>query len=184
MSFGFMESTLYHIVNYQIVKSLLDLNATWIIWLFVKFSTWLPTESSVQFSSVAQSCPTLCDPMNRSTPGLPVTNHLLTMKTQKSQLDVTRWAEACLTEPCCPQWWRNQGNARCSGPPPAALQWILHTHLANTEILTCFQVKLISCHSIPMLLKWSISNNQKIQRFARFISQKIHLEFHNAQFRS
>ena len=28
--------------------------------------------SSVQFSSEAQSCPTLCDPMNRSTPGLPV----------------------------------------------------------------------------------------------------------------
>ena len=27
---------------------------------------------SVQFSSVAQSCPTLCDPMDRSTPGLPV----------------------------------------------------------------------------------------------------------------
>ena len=27
--------------------------------------------SSVQFSSVSQSCPTLCDPMNRSTPGLP-----------------------------------------------------------------------------------------------------------------
>ena len=26
--------------------------------------------SSVQFSSVAQSCPTPCDPMNRSTPGL------------------------------------------------------------------------------------------------------------------
>ena len=25
-----------------------------------------------QFSSVAQLCPTLCDPMNRSTPGLPV----------------------------------------------------------------------------------------------------------------
>ena len=24
------------------------------------------------FSSVAQSCPTLCDPMNHSTPGLPV----------------------------------------------------------------------------------------------------------------
>ena len=27
---------------------------------------------SVQFSSVTQSCPTLCDPMNHSTPGLPV----------------------------------------------------------------------------------------------------------------
>ena len=30
-----------------------------------------------QFSSVAQSCPTLCNPMNRSTPGLPVHHHLL-----------------------------------------------------------------------------------------------------------
>ena len=29
-----------------------------------------------QFSSVAQSCPTLCDPMNCSTPGLPVHHHL------------------------------------------------------------------------------------------------------------
>ena len=32
---------------------------------------------SVQFSSVAQSCLTLCDPMNLSTPGLPVHRHLL-----------------------------------------------------------------------------------------------------------
>ena len=31
---------------------------------------------SLQFSSVAQSCPTLCDPMNRSTPGLPVHHQL------------------------------------------------------------------------------------------------------------
>ena len=30
----------------------------------------------VQFSSVAQSCLTLCDPMNHSTPGLPVHHHL------------------------------------------------------------------------------------------------------------
>ena len=29
-----------------------------------------------QFSSVAQSCPTLCDPMNCSTPGLPVHHEL------------------------------------------------------------------------------------------------------------
>ena len=32
---------------------------------------------SVQFSSVSQSCPTLCDPMNPSTSGLPV-HHQLT----------------------------------------------------------------------------------------------------------
>ena len=32
--------------------------------------------SSIQFSSVAQSCPTLCDTMNPSTPGLPVHHQL------------------------------------------------------------------------------------------------------------
>ena len=31
---------------------------------------------SVQFSTVAQSCPNLCNPMNRSTPGLPVYHQL------------------------------------------------------------------------------------------------------------
>ena len=31
---------------------------------------------SDQIRSVAQSCPTLCDPMNRSTPGLPVHHQL------------------------------------------------------------------------------------------------------------
>ena len=36
---------------------------------------------SVQFSSVAQSCMTLCNPMNRSTPGLPV-HHQLPESTQ------------------------------------------------------------------------------------------------------
>ena len=38
-------------------------------------------DASVQFSSVAQSCLTLCDPMNRSTPGLPV-HHQLPESTQ------------------------------------------------------------------------------------------------------
>ena len=36
----------------------------------------LQHHSSVQFSSVAQSCLTLCDPMNHSTPGLPVHHQL------------------------------------------------------------------------------------------------------------
>ena len=40
---------------------------------------WMPKhakEIPVQFSSVALLCPTLCDPMNRSTPGLPVHHQL------------------------------------------------------------------------------------------------------------
>ena len=34
------------------------------------------TQSSVQFSSVPHSCPTLCDPMNLSMPGLPLHHQL------------------------------------------------------------------------------------------------------------
>ena len=41
---------------------------------FILFE-WI-TLSSVQFISAAQSSPTLCDPMNRSTPGLPVHHQL------------------------------------------------------------------------------------------------------------
>ena len=37
---------------------------------------WLQSPSTVMFSSVAQLCPTLCDPMNCSTPGLPVHHQL------------------------------------------------------------------------------------------------------------
>ena len=42
---------------------------------------FLISPASIQFSSVTQSCPTLCDPMNRSTPGLPV-HHQLPEPTQ------------------------------------------------------------------------------------------------------
>ena len=38
-------------------------------------SSW--HSGSVQFNTVAQSCLTLCDPMNRSSPGLPVHHQLL-----------------------------------------------------------------------------------------------------------
>ena len=42
-----------------------------------KLSSCIFWTSSVQFSSVAPSCPTLCNPMNRSMPGLPVHHQLL-----------------------------------------------------------------------------------------------------------
>ena len=61
-------------------------------WLTLKHITWSPLSRiltylvhvvsthvwylSVQFSSIVQSCPTLCDRMNCSTPGLPVHHQL------------------------------------------------------------------------------------------------------------
>ena len=47
------------------------------IFLILKVSSqYVSWPLSVQFSSVAQSCPTLCNPMDRSTPGLPVHHRL------------------------------------------------------------------------------------------------------------
>ena len=47
------------------------------LWSNFHIHTWLlDSQPSVQFSSVAQSCPTLCNPMNHSTPGLPVHHQL------------------------------------------------------------------------------------------------------------
>ena len=43
---------------------------------FAGISSAALSHLSVQFSSVAQSCPTLCDPVNCSTPGLPVHHQL------------------------------------------------------------------------------------------------------------
>ena len=66
----------------QINKLILNKDRVWTAILNLKTLPWLPSVallliiyqlfSSVQFSSVAQSCPTLGNPMDRSTPGLPV----------------------------------------------------------------------------------------------------------------
>ena len=64
----------------------------------------LRPSSSVQFSSVAQSCRTLCDPMNHSTPGLPVHHQL----PEFTQTHVHRVRDAI--QPCHP---------RSSPSPPA-----------------------------------------------------------------
>ena len=55
--------------------------------------------SSVQFSSVAQSCPTLFDPMNRSMPGLPV-HHQLPEFTQLMSIDLVMPSNHLIL--CCP----------------------------------------------------------------------------------
>ena len=50
-----------------------------------------------QLSSVAQSCPTLCDPMNRSTPGLLVHHQLL----ESTQTHVHRVDKCSINVNCC-----------------------------------------------------------------------------------
>ena len=47
-----------------------------IVTKFLYYTQLMFSFSSIQFSSVVQSCLTPCDPMNRSTPGLPVHHQL------------------------------------------------------------------------------------------------------------
>ena len=54
--------------------------------------------SLIQFSSVAQSCLTLCDPMNRSMPGLPVHHQL----PEFTQTHARRVGDAILLSPFPP----------------------------------------------------------------------------------
>ena len=86
------------------------------------FSMWKYVNAiRVQFSSVAQSCPTLCDPMNRSMPGLPVHHQL----TEYTQTHIHRVSDAI------------QPSHPLSSPSPLALnpsqhqglfQWVSSSH--------------------------------------------------------
>ena len=63
--------------------------------------------SNTQFSSVAQSCLTLWDPMNCSTPGLPV-HHQLPEFTQTNPCPLSQWCHSTIPSsvvpfPSCPQ---------------------------------------------------------------------------------
>ena len=46
-------------------------------WVLYHWATWEVPLEFYQFSSVTQSCPTLCDPVDCSTPGIPVHHQLL-----------------------------------------------------------------------------------------------------------
>ena len=56
-------------------------------------------QKKVQFSSVAQLCPTICNPMNRSTPGLPV-HHQLPKFTQTHPS--SRWCHPAISSSVIP----------------------------------------------------------------------------------
>ena len=66
MNVDFMTVYIFYLYKYILWHPVINFLRIWII---LNFST-------VQFSSVTQSCPTFCNPMNRSTPGLPVHHQL------------------------------------------------------------------------------------------------------------
>ena len=71
---GTLKSLLQH---HSSKASILQCLAFFIVQLLHPFMNTGKTIRSDQIRSVAQSCPTLCDPMNHSMPGLPVHHQLL-----------------------------------------------------------------------------------------------------------
>ena len=104
--------------------------------------------SSVQFSSVTQSCPTLCDPMNHSMPGFPVHHHL----PEFTQTHVHRVSDAI------------QPSHPLSSPSPPAsnatqhqslFQWINSSH-DMAKILE-FQLIIIPSKEISALISFRMN---------------------------
>ena len=69
--------------GFPVLQYLLEFTQTHVHWVenviqpsHPLYYLWKTRSQSLQFSSVTQSCPTLCHPMNRSMPGLPVHHHL------------------------------------------------------------------------------------------------------------
>ena len=98
-------------------------NAVWSFgyWTIFDILNTEPRLFSVQFSSVAQSCPTLCDPMNRRMPGLPVHHQL----PELTQTHVHRVSDAI--QPSHPR--------SCPSPPApnpcqhqSLFQWVNSSH--------------------------------------------------------
>ena len=71
---GPLSRTLSPYIRKSIVYSFSDFLIAFFSYYFCSFNHIL---LSVQFSSVTQSCPTLCNPMDGNTPGLPVHYKLL-----------------------------------------------------------------------------------------------------------
>ena len=81
--------------------------------------------SSVQFSSFTQSCPTLCEAMNCSTPGLPV-HHQLPEFTQTLEVQLctsSRWCHPAISSSVIPF-----SSCSYSSQHRGLFQWVNSSH--------------------------------------------------------
>ena len=106
---------------------------------------WLLIDASVQFSSVTQLCSTPCNPMNHSTPGLPVHHQLL----EFTQTHVHRLSDAI------------QPSHPLSSPSPPAPNPAQHQSLSNESTLRMrwpkywsFSFSIIPSKEIPGLISF------------------------------
>ena len=98
---------------------------------------------SFQFSSVSQSCPTLWDPMNRSTPGLPVHHQLL----ESTQTHVHRVGDAI------------QASHPLSSPSPPAFHLSQHQGLLKWVSSLHRMAKVLEFQLQHQSFQWTFRTN-------------------------
>ena len=125
-------------------------------WIFLGHNYW--TTWSTQFSSVTQFCPTLCDPMNFSTPGFPVHHQLLEL----TQTHVHQVGDAI------------QPSHPLSSPSPPAFNLSQHQGI--------FQW-VSSLHQVIKLLELQLQH-QSFQRIFKGLSKGLSRVFPNTKFKS
>ena len=119
-----------------------------------------------QFISVAQSCPTLCDPMNHSTPGLPVHHHL----PEFTQTHV-HWVRDAIQpshplsspSPFAFNLSQHQGLCQWENGRFPLLYLIIFIHFSSVQLLNHFQLFAIpwtTAHQASM----SITNSQSLPK--------------------
>ena len=120
-----------HLVNFSL--GFLQLALTCLPYLSLPLQSILSTSlgEMPQFSSVAQSCPTLCDPINHSTPGLPVHHQL----PDSTQIHVHRVSDAIQT------------SHPLSSPSPPALNLSQHQGLFK---------RVSSSHQVAKVLEFQL----------------------------
>ena len=101
-------------------------------------SLWKTVWRLLQFSSVAQSCPTVCNPMNHSTPGLPVHHQL----PEFTQTHAHRVSDAI------------QPSHPLSSPSPPAPNPSQHQSLFQWVIQTGARSAIGQLHWTPCCVAW------------------------------
>ena len=130
--------------------------------------------SSVQFSSVAQSCPTLCDPMNCSTPGLPV-HHQLSESTQTHVHRVgghTTISSSVVPFSSYPQSFPASGSFPVSQLVPSGGQIIgTSVSLLPTNIRGWFPLGMIELISLQSKGLSTVFSNTTVRKHQQFSAQ-------------
>ena len=137
----------------------------------------IPKKASVQFSSVTQSCPTLCNPMNRSTPGLPVHHQLL----ESTQTHV-HWVGDAI-----------QPSHPLLSPSPPALtlsqhqglfKWINSPHQVAKYWSFSFNISSTNEHAGPISFRMDwldpLAVQGTLQSLLQYHSSKVFHKFHSA----